>query len=457
MINLSKIKSDYLSNNKPFIERKKHSLEIINVLRNCDVIDSTSLEQYIARDGYFGLQKALEYTCEEVVTIVKDSNVRGRGGVGFNAGLKWNFARKEINKKKYFICNADEGEPGTYMDGYLLEHDPHSVIEGMLIGAYAIGANQGYIYLRIEYPIAKILLEKAIEEALEAGLLGKNIMDSGFNFDLQVRMGAGAYICGEETALIESLEGKRGMSRNKPPFPAVEGLFGKPTVVNNVETLSNIPNVLKHGSEWFKNVALHNNEGTKLISVSGKVKYPGIYEIPLGMKIGVIINDLCGGMKEGSKFKAVLTGGPGGGILTSDHFEEEFEFDNMLRLGSMLGSGSLIIIDQTICVVDIVKLYMDFNRDESCGKCTPCREGTIILSDLLEHITNGTGTMQDIIDIKHLSTMVTTSSLCGLGQSAPSPVMSAFKHFYDEFLDHVNNNHCSAGVCEMKEGEVNES
>ncbi len=447
---LNKIKDDYLKKNPSFNEAPNvHPLEKRIVLKNYQVIDPEKIEQYIAKDGYFAIAKALSMSQEEVINEVIISNLRGRGGVGFPTGLKWKFALGYQDQEKYVICNADEGEPGTFMDRHILEGDPHNTLEGMMIAGYAIGASKGYIYVRAEYPLAARRLQKAIDDALELGILGENIFESNFSFNIEIRLGAGAFICGEETALLESIEGKRGNSRNKPPFPAEKGLFGKPTIINNVETLANISSIILNGGIWYKKIGTEKSSGTKVFSLSGKTKHRGIFEVPMGISLRDVIYTIGGGMQEGSTFKVAYTGGPSGGLLTKDHLDTIIDFDSLVPLGSIMGSGGIIIADQTNCVVDTVKHFMEFNQEESCGKCTPCREGTTILAKMLDDITKGKSSLEELEKLKHLSKMVSTTSLCGLGQAAPSPIFSALDHFYDEFMEHIINKKCPTGVCEM--------
>lgn len=435
--------------------KKPHPLEHRIVLQNYGIIDPLNIDHYIAKNGYFGLLKALEMTPENVIEDVISSGLRGRGGVGFSTGVKWKFTKANASTEKYIICNADEGEPGTFMDKHILEQDPHSVLEGMLIAGYAIGAQKGYIYLRAEYPIAKTILEQAIEQAEDYQLLGNNINGSGFDFTIEVRMGAGAFICGEETSLLESLEGKRGESRNKPPYPASKGLFQQPTVVNNVETLSIVPQIILNGSSWYAAIGTEKSTGTKVISVSGNVQYPGIYEVDMGFTLRQVIDDLCGGMKPGSTFHFAAIGGPSGGFLTSEHFDIPIDFDSLVPYDAILGSGGIIIMDQTDCILDILTLFMEFNKDESCGKCTPCREGTIIMYELFKAITSGQATMQTINEIKQLGRTMQIASLCGLGQAAPNPFYSALRYFEEDLKHHIMNQECPHNVC-MKGVEQDE-
>ena len=454
---LEKIKDDLLKSDHSFNEPINiHPLEQRIVLKNYQVIDPENIYEYIAKDGYFALAKALTMSQEDVIKEIITSNLRGRGGVGFPTGLKWKFALGYQSDQKYVICNADEGEPGTFMDRHILEGDPHNNLEGMMIAGYAIGATKGYIYVRAEYPLAAKRLQKAIDDAKELGILGENIFETNFSFDIEIRLGAGAFICGEETALFESIEGKRGNSRNKPPFPAEKGLFAKPTIINNVETIANISSIILKGGEWYKKIGTEKSSGTKVFSLSGKTKYTGIFEVPMGISLRDVIYKIGGGMQEGSTFKVAYTGGPSGGLLTKDHLDEIIDFDSLVKLGSIMGSGGIIIADQNNCVIDTIKHFMEFNQEESCGKCTPCREGTTILYEMLDDITKGKSSLEELEKLKHLSKMVSSTSLCGLGQAAPSPIFSALEHFYDEFIDHIVNKKCAVGVCEMSTNKGDE-
>lgn len=418
-------------------------------LRNCGVINPFEIEEYIARNGYEALGRVLtEMSPKEVRDLVKASGLRGRGGGGFPTGVKWDFAAAQPEHlQKYILCNADEGDPGAFMDRAILEGDPHSVIEAMIIGGYAIGATKGYVYIRAEYPIAVERLEFAINQARELGLLGENIFSSGFSFDLEIRLGAGAFVCGEETALIASIEGERGMPRNKPPFPAVRGLWDAPTNVNNVETFASIPPIILNGPEWFKGIGTEKSAGTKVFALGGKVKNTGLVEIPMGTTLKEVIFDIGGGIPDGRSFKAVQTGGPSGGCLTNDHLDTPIDYDNLIALGSMMGSGGMIVLDDKNCMVDVARFFLDFTVDESCGKCTPCREGTKRLLEILEKICEGHGTLEDLDKLESLSYMIKDSSLCGLGQTAPNPVLSTLKQFREEYIEHVVDKKCRAGVC----------
>ncbi|MDO5718747.1 MAG: NADH-quinone oxidoreductase subunit NuoF [Tissierellia bacterium] len=415
---------------------------------NCGLIDPDSIEEYIAVDGYLALHKVLnEMKPEEVVQEIKDSGLRGRGGGGFPTGLKWEFTRNAKGDIKYVVVNADEGDPGAFMDRSILEGDPFSVIEAMTIAGYAIGANQGYIYIRAEYPSAVKKLENCIEIATGMGLLGKNIMDSGFDFELEIRLGAGAFVCGEEMALIESIEGKRGIPRNKPPFPANEGLWGKPTLINNVETFANITKIILNGHEWFRSFGTEKSPGTKVFTLGGDIKRTGIIEVPMGITLREIIFEIGGGIIGDKEFKAVQTGGPSGGCITADHLDTPIDYDNLSALGSMMGSGGMIVMDVETCMVDIARFFLEFTVDESCGKCTPCREGTKRMLEILETITDGKGTPELVDKLENLGRAITVTSLCGLGQTAPNPVLSTMRYFRNEYDAHVKDFSCPAGIC----------
>ncbi|WP_423230320.1 NADH-quinone oxidoreductase subunit NuoF [Caloranaerobacter azorensis] len=417
-------------------------------LRNCGVINPEDINEYIAFDGYMALGKVLtEMTPEEVIQVVKDSGLRGRGGGGFPTGLKWEFTAKAQGDQKYVLCNADEGDPGAFMDRSILEGDPHSVLEAMAIAGYAIGANQGYIYVRVEYPIAVQRLEIAIKQAREKGLLGKNIFGTGFDFDIEVRLGAGAFVCGEETALIASIEGQRGMPRNKPPYPANKGLWGKPTLINNVETYANIPQIILKGAEWFRSIGTEKSPGTKVFALGGKINNTGLVEIPMGTTLREVIYEIGGGIPNGKKFKAVQTGGPSGGCIPADLIDTPIEFDTLTELGSMMGSGGMIVMDEDTCMVDIARFFLDFTVEESCGKCPPCRIGTKRMLEILEKITSGKGEPGDIEKLEKLANTIKSASLCGLGQTAPNPVLSTLKYFRHEYEAHVNEKRCPAGSC----------
>ena len=424
--------------------KKQHRI----ALRNCGVINPENIDEYIAVDGYRALGKVLtEMSREEVIDVIKKSGLRGRGGGGFPTGTKWDFTYKAEGDQKYVCCNADEGDPGAFMDRSILEGDPHSVIEAMAIAGYAVGANQGYIYIRAEYPIAVKRLKIAIDQAREYGLLGKNIFDSGFDFDLDIRLGAGAFVCGEETALLTSIEGKRGEPRPRPPFPAVKGLWGKPTLLNNVETYANIAQIILNGADWFNQIGTEKSKGTKVFALGGKINNTGLVEIPMGTTLREIIEDIGGGVPNGKKFKAAQTGGPSGGCIPAHLMDTPIDYDSLISIGSMMGSGGLIVMDEDNCMVDIAKFFLEFTVDESCGKCTPCRVGTKRLYELLTKITDGKGTMEDLDKMEELCYMIKASSLCGLGQTAPNPVLSTLRYFRDEYEAHVRDKVCPAGVC----------
>jgi len=417
-------------------------------LRNCGVIDPENIDEYIAMDGYRALGKVLtEMKPSEVIDEILASGLRGRGGAGFPTGRKWSFAAASQSDEKIVACNADEGDPGAFMDRSVLEGDPHALIEAMTIAGYAIGANQGYIYVRAEYPIAVHRLKIAIGQAKEYGLLGKNIFDSGFDFDLEIRLGAGAFVCGEETALMTSIEGHRGEPRPRPPFPAVKGLFGVPTVLNNVETYANIPQIILKGADWFSSIGTEKSKGTKVFALGGKINNTGLVEVPMGTTLRQIVEEIGGGIPNGKKFKAAQSGGPSGGCIPAEHIDVEIDYDNLLALGSMMGSGGLIVMDEDTCMVDIAKFFLDFTVDESCGKCTPCRIGTRRMLEILEKITSGNGTMEDLDELEELAAYIKDNSLCGLGQTAPNPVLSTLRHFREEYVEHIVDKKCRAGVC----------
>ena len=417
-------------------------------LRNCGVIDPENIDEYIAFDGYKALGKVLtEMSQEEVIDLVKKSGLRGRGGAGFSTGMKWDFTYKAEGDQKYVACNADEGDPGAFMDRSILEGDPHTIIEAMAIAAYAVGADQGYIYIRAEYPIAVKRLQIAINQARDYGLLGKDIFGTGFNFDLDIRLGAGAFVCGEETALITSIEGKRGEPRPRPPFPAVKGLWQKPTLLNNVETYANIPLIINKGAEWFNEIGTEKSKGTKVFALGGKINNTGLVEVPMGTTLREIVEEIGGGIPNGKKFKAAQTGGPSGGCIPASLIDTPIDYDSLMSIGSMMGSGGLIVMDEDNCMVDIAKFFLEFTVDESCGKCAPCRIGTKRLYEILDKITKGQGTMEDLDKLEQLSNDIKASSLCGLGQTAPNPVLSTLRYFRDEYVAHVRDKVCPAGVC----------
>ena len=418
------------------------------VLRNCGVIDPENIDEYIAREGYSGLEKVLfEWPQEKLIEEVKASGLRGRGGAGFPTWLKWDLARKAEGSEKYVICNADEGDPGAYMDRSTIEGDPHSVIEGMITAGKAIGSHQGFVYIRAEYPLAIERLKKALVKAAEYGLLGKNILGSGFDFDIEIRLGAGAFVCGEETGLIKSVEGNRGMPIPKPPFPANKGLWGKPTIINNVETLANIPVITAKGGAWLAKLGTEKSKGTKVFALTGKVKNSGLVEVPMGTTLREIIFEIGGGIKDGKKFKGVQTGGPSGGILTEKSLDLPIDFETLTANGSMMGSGGMIVMDEDDCVVDVARFYMDFCVDESCGKCSPCRIGTTQILHLLEKIANGNGDEADLVKLNDIGAAMTKASLCMLGGSAANPTLSTLKNFREEYLEHIHEKKCRSGKC----------
>ncbi len=417
-------------------------------LRNCGVINPENIEEYIAVDGYQALGKVLtEMTPQQVIDVILASGLRGRGGAGFPTGKKWSFAAANQADQKYVCCNADEGDPGAFMDRSVLEGDPHVVLEAMAIAGYAIGASQGYIYVRAEYPIAVHRLQIAIKQAREYGLLGKDIFGTGFNFDIDLRLGAGAFVCGEETALMTSIEGHRGEPRPRPPFPAVKGLFAKPTILNNVETYANIPQIILKGADWFASMGTEKSKGTKVFALGGKINNTGLVEVPMGTTLREIIEEIGGGIPNGKKFKAAQTGGPSGGCIPAQHLDVPIDYDNLIAIGSMMGSGGLIVMDEDTCMVDIAKFFLEFTVDESCGKCTPCRVGTKRLYEILDKITRGQATMEDLDKLEELCYYIKNNSLCGLGQTAPNPILSTLRYFRDEYIAHIVDKTCPAGVC----------
>ena len=433
---------------KPLSETNFYKKQNRIALRNCGVIDPESIEEYIAMDGYQALAKCLtEMTPEEVIQVVKDSGLRGRGGGGFPTGLKWSFTAKNAADQKYVVCNADEGDPGAFMDRSVLEGDPHCIVEAMTICGYATGATEGYVYVRAEYPIAVNRLDKAIKDARENGLLGKNIFNSGFDFDLHIRLGAGAFVCGEETALMTSIEGNRGEPRPRPPYPAVKGLFGKPTTENNVETFANIPQIILNGAEFFSSMGTEKSAGTKVFALGGKINNTGLVEVPMGTTLREVIEDIGGGIPNGKKFKAAQTGGPSGGCIPASLMDTPIDYDNLTAIGCMMGSGGLIVMDEDNCMVDIAKFFLDFTVDESCGKCTPCRIGTKRMMEILEKITDGKATLADLDELEKLAYYIKENSLCGLGQTAPNPVLATLRFFKDEYIAHIVDKKCPAGVC----------
>ena len=460
-----KIVSDHLINGKlveKLLYHDSDTKEIINklmdtpfyhkqkrvALRNCGRINPEKIEEYFAFDGYQALATVVnEYSRDDVLSLLETSGLRGRGGAGFPTFMKWSFAKASQSDQKYVICNADEGDPGAFMDRSVLEGDPHAIIEAMAIAGYTIGANQGYIYVRAEYPIAVNRLRIAIKQAREKGLLGKNIFGSGFSFDLDLRLGAGAFVCEEETALLESIEGHRGEPRPRPPFPAVKGLFGKPTIVNNVETLANIPQIILKGPEWFASFGTEKSKGTKVFALGGKIQNTGLVEIPMGTTLREIVEDIGGGIPAGKKFKAAQTGGPSGGCIPAEHYDVPIDYENLKKIGSMMGSGGLIVMDEDNCMVDIAKFFLEFTVEESCGKCVPCRVGTKRLLEILEKITLGKATLDDLDRMEELCHHIQENSLCGLGQTAPNPVLSTLRYFREEYEAHVLERRCPSGVC----------
>jgi len=446
--------TDYLICDEPngciknVLETRSFKKQIRIALRNCGNINPEHIDEYIQNDGYSALGKVLtEMKPQEVIQLLLDSGLRGRGGAGFPTGLKWKFAAAAQNDQKYVCCNADEGDPGAFMDRSVLEGDPHSVLEAMAIAGYAIGSNQGYIYVRAEYPIAVKRLNIAIKQAKEYGLLGNNIFGTGFDFDIEIRLGAGAFVCGEETALMTSIEGKRGEPRPRPPFPANKGLFGKPTILNNVETLANVPVIITKGPQWFNKIGTEKSKGTKVFAVGGKINNTGLIEIPMGMTLREVIYDIGGGIPNGKAFKAAQTGGPSGGCIPAEHLDIQIDYDNLVAIGSMMGSGGLIVMDEDNCMVDIAQFFLGFTVDESCGKCPPCRIGTRRMLEMLEKITDGNGEDGDIEKLERLAYSIKEAALCGLGQTAPNPVLSTLRYFRDEYKAHIYDKTCPSGVC----------
>jgi len=418
-------------------------------LRNCGIIDPENIDDYISLRGYEALAKVLtDMSSAEVIAEIKKSGLRGRGGAGFPTGIKWELTAKEKSDEKYVICNADEGDPGAFMDRSAIEGDPHTIVEGMIIAGFAIGAKKGIVYIRAEYPLAVKRIKKAIVEARKDGFLGENILGSNFTFDIEVRLGAGAFVCGEETALMLSIEGHRGMPRPRPPFPSVSGLFGKPTLINNVETWANIPVIILDGANWFSSLGTEKSKGTKVFALAGKIKNTGLVEVPMGTTLRQIIYNIGGGIPQDKKFKAVQTGGPSGGCLSEEYLDTKIDYESLARVGSIMGSGGMIVIDEDSCMVNIAKFFLEFTQNESCGKCTPCREGTKRMLEILIRITEGKGVEEDIDKLQRLGNMIKKASLCGLGQSAPNPVLSTIKNFRDEYVEHVRNKRCRAGVCQ---------
>ncbi len=418
------------------------------VLRNCGFIDPENIEEYIARDGYQALEKCLfEITPEQVIEEMKASGLRGRGGAGFPTWMKWNFSKQVNADQKYIVCNADEGDPGAYMDRSTLEGDPHSILEAMAIAGYAVGSNKGVIYIRAEYPLAIKRLEIAMEQAKELGLLGDNILGSNFSFDIEIRLGAGAFVCGEETALLRSIEGNRGMPTPKPPFPAVEGLWGKPTVINNVETYANVPVIILRGGKWFSQIGTQKSPGTKVFALTGKINNSGLVEVPMGTTLREIVYDIGGGIRDNKDFKAVQTGGPSGGVITKENLDTPIEFDSLIAIGSMMGSGGMIVMSEEDCIIDVAKFYMEFCVEESCGKCSPCRIGTKKLYQYLDKISKGSATHEDMKKMEEIGIAMKKAALCGLGQTAANPVLSTMRYFKDEYLRHIDEKKCIAGKC----------
>ena len=417
-------------------------------LRNCGVINPEIIDEYIAMDGYFALAKVVkEMTPEDVINTILASGLRGRGGGGFPTGRKWQFARASVSDKKYVVCNADEGDPGAFMDRSVLEGDPHALLEAMAIAGYAIGADEGWVYVRAEYPIAVKRLNIAIEQAREMGLLGKNIFGTDFSFDIHIRLGAGAFVCGEETALLTSIEGNRGEPRPRPPFPAVKGLWGKPTITNNVETYANIPQIILNGADWFSSMGTEKSKGTKVFALGGKIRNTGLVEVPMGTTLREIVEEIGGGIPNGKHFKAAQTCGPSGGCIPASLIDVPIDYDNLLEIGSMMGSGGLIVMDEDTCMVDLAKFFLEFTVDESCGKCAPCRIGTVRMLEILNKITDGNGEMEDLDKLEELANYIKAGSLCGLGQTAPNPVLSTLRYFRDEYVAHIVDKKCPAGVC----------
>jgi len=444
----SKFTCECGNKNSKVPEADPQSKQFKIVLRNAGYINPESIEDYIMRGGYSAVEKAIfAMTPDSLIAEVKASGLRGRGGAGFPTGLKWELTRREKDPVKYVICNADEGDPGAYMDRSIMEGDPHNLIEGMILGGYAIGSSQGFIYIRAEYPLAIERLEKALTAAREKGLLGKNILGSDFSFDIELRWGAGAFVCGEETALIASVEGKRGNPRPRPPFPSVSGLWNKPTFINNVETWANIPVIVEKGGAWFATIGTEKSKGTKVFAVTGKVKNPGLVEVPMGTTIREIVFDICGGINNGKKYKAVQTGGPSGGVIPEKFLDMQVDYETLQSIGSIMGSGGLIVMDEDDCMVDVNKFYLQFSVDESCGKCAPCRIGGKQILEILEKITKGNGEEKDVEKIKSIAMAMQKASLCALGQTTPNPVMSSLMYFEDEYMQHIKGKKCSTGKC----------
>jgi len=421
--------------------------QIREITYRCGRINPENIDEYIATGGYIGLENGLKLLPENIIEKITTSGLRGRGGGGFPTGLKWKFTREAKGDKKYIICNADEGDPGAFMDRSILEGDPHAVLEGMIIAGYAIGADEGFIYVRAEYPLAIKRLNKAIQQAEEYGYLGEDILGKGFSFTIHIKMGAGAFVCGEETALLQSIEGKRGVPRIRPPFPAVKGLWQSPTNNNNVETYANVSLILRKGVDWYNSIGTNNSKGTKVFSLTGKIEKTGLAEVPMGTTLRKIIFDVGGGIKDNKRFKAVQIGGPSGGCIPEHLLDLPVDYDSLAEVGAMMGSGGLVVMDESTCMVDIARYFLDFSKSESCGKCTPCREGTTRMLEILERITKGKGKLKDLDTLERLATVMKSTSLCGLGQTAPNPVLSTLKYFRQEYISHIENHHCPAGTC----------
>ncbi|MBI4654353.1 MAG: NADH-quinone oxidoreductase subunit NuoF [Nitrospirae bacterium] len=452
---VQRIVQEHIINNKPILEwttdedyQNFYKKQVKVVLSDCGKVDYDSIDSYISISGYRATEKVLKtMSPEEVIEDIKKSGLRGRGGAGFPTGIKWEACRKVESQQKYIICNADEGDPGAFMDRAVIEGNPHAVIEGMIIGAYAIGADKGYVYIRAEYPLAVERLTLAINQARKKGFLGKNISDTGFSFDIKIKLGAGAFVCGEETALIVSIEGQRGMPRAKPPFPVYKGLWGKPTIINNVETLANIPYIIRNGAQWYSSYGTEKSKGTKVFALTGKIKNTGLIEVPMGITLREIIYDIGGGIEGGKAFKAVQTGGPSGGCIPVDMLDLNVDYESLAKAGSIVGSGGMIVLDEDDCMVNVAKYFLQFTQSESCGKCVPCRIGTKRLLEILDRITKGLGKVDDIEILEKLSSDVKATSLCGLGQTAPNPVISTLKYFRDEYETHIKDKKCPAKVC----------
>lgn len=451
---VSRLVDEHIINKTPVTEwvvteeyHNFHNKQVKVVLSDCGRIDPEDIQAYLSVDGYKAIHKALQLSPQQVIDIIKNSGLRGRGGAGFPTGLKWELCNKVQSDQKYIICNADEGDPGAFMDRSVIEGNPHCVIEGMIIGAYAIGSDKGYVYIRAEYPLAVERLKLAINQAREHGFLGKNILNKGLNFDIKIKLGAGAFVCGEETALIASIEGQRGMPRAKPPFPVYKGLWGKPTVINNVETLANVPYIIRKGANWFSSFGTDKSKGTKVFALTGKIKNSGLIEVPMGITLREIIYDIGGGIENNKEFKAVQTGGPSGGCITKEMLDLNVDFESLAKVGSIVGSGGMIVLDEDDCMVNVAKYFLTFTQNESCGKCVPCRVGTKRLLETLDRITKGEGKEGDLELLESLSNDIKKGSLCGLGQTAPNPVLSTMKYFREEYDAHINDKKCPAKVC----------